>query len=168
MVTAAVAQFRTLGVTVSAPHLNPSKKARSSRRYVPFSPELPSDEVVADPAPNGPTGDMPVDLETGFDEGDELAVRRAIDRSQQGIWSGRHHKAVGLEHSEDEEDENDGEIDDAQEDSEDDEYDDWDVEEGLENLFQADGLSALDRIGEDFERNVARNSGFSYFEFNTM
>lgn len=112
---------------------------------------------------------MSVDFETGFDEeGDELAVRRAVGRSQQGIWSGRHHKAsVGLEHSEDEEDENDGEIDDAQEGSEDDEYDDWDVEEGLENLSQA-GLSALDCIGEDFERNAARNSGFSYFEFNTM
>lgn len=100
---------------------------------------------------------MCVDLREGPDE-DNLAVQRAIDRSQQGIWSGQHHRAVGLEDSEGKDDESNDVADEVQDGSEDDEYDEWDEEESLGNHS---GLSALDRIAEDFERNAAGNSEFS-------
>ena len=142
LVTAAVVQFQTLALTISAPHLNPLKKTRSSQRYISSLPEPPSDE-----APDRLGDDMCIDLREGPDE-DDLAVQRAINRSQQGIWSGRHHRAVGLEDSEGKDDESDDVADEVQDGSEDDEYNEWDEEESLGNHS---GLLALDQISEDFE-----------------
>jgi hypothetical protein len=155
LVTAAVAQFWTLGTSVSAPRLEHSKKRRSSRRYIPSSPEAPEDDEPAGPPPVDISDDgMNVDKEEKGDvDDDEQEVQRIIGRSQQGIWSGRHH----MDDEEDESDDGD-ESDESGEGSEGDGYGDWEVEEGLEN---SSGLSALDRIGEDFERNATVNGELS-------
>ena len=158
LVTAAVAQFQTMGTIISAPRLNPSKKRRTSRRYVPSSLEPPSEdeEILSDrPPADELEGDIDIDWEETQDVNqNELTVLRAIGHSQQGIWSGRHHGVAGLEDSDNEEQDSYG--DEAQESSDDDGdgYDDWDVNEDLED---PSGLSALDRLGGDFERNAVAN-----------
>jgi hypothetical protein len=158
LVTAAVAQFQTMGTTVSAPRLNPSKKRRTSRRCLPSSlePSSEDEEILSDQPPADELeGDMDIDWEETQDVNqNERMVLRAIGHSQQGIWSGRHHGVAGFEDSDSEEE--DGYGDEAQGSSDDDgdDYDHWDINEDLEDHS---GLSALDRLGEDFERNAAAN-----------
>lgn len=158
MVTASVARFWTLGASVSAPWLNPSKKLRSSRQHI-SSPEPPSDDdemATNEPPPDASGVDIDVDIDIDIDADPDLdenepAVLRAIGRSQRGIWSGRHHGVVGLDDSESEEGRSDEDEGDGRE-TEDEGYDDWD-----EDLENPSGLSALDQLGEDFERNAAAN-----------
>src|ERR1700689_3647950 len=158
LVTAAVAQFQTMGTTVSAPRLNPSKKRRTSRRCLPSSlePSAEDEEILSDQLPADELeGDMDIDWEETQDVNqNERMVLCAIGHSQQGIWSGRHHGVAGFEDSDSEEE--DGYGDEAQGSSDDDgdDYDHWDINEDLEDHS---GLSALDRLGEDFERNAAAN-----------
>jgi hypothetical protein len=100
-----------------------------------------------------PADDMGVDSE---ERSDELAVLRAIGCAQQGVWSGRREavesegeESEGYDNDDNDEDEED------QEDSDDEDNKYWEEYDGLENPT---GLSALDRIGEDFERNAVANS----------
>jgi hypothetical protein len=158
LVTAAVAQFRMLGTSVSAPRLEHSKKRRSSRRHLPPLPEPPSeaDEAAGPPPADMSDDGMNIDQEENGDVNeDEQEVQRIVGCSQQGIWSGRHHR-------DDDEEDDDDESDKSGEGSEGDGYDDWEVEEGLEN---SSGLSALDRIGEDFERNATVNGESSQLKW---
>lgn len=164
LVAAAVAQFQTLGPAraVSAPRLNPSKKKRSSRRYLPSSSPMPSDddEIMVDPVDGN--HDMEVDSGDGSDV-DALTVLRAIGHAQRGIWSGRW-GAVEFEGDDDKSDDEDDD-DDKSADDEDDTDENWEgSEEGYDSWEECNdienpsGLSALDRIGEDFERSAAANS----------
>jgi hypothetical protein len=91
------------------------------------------------------------DMEADSDDVDELVVQHAIGHAQQGIWSGQHHRAV---EPEDEESEGNGSEDEPLEASENEDYEDWD------DFEDPSGLSALDQIGEDFERNAAANGEF--------
>jgi hypothetical protein len=157
LVAAAVAQFRTLGRIVSAPRLNSSKKQRSSRRYLPSSPEVfEDDEILVDQL--GADGGHDSDVEVDSDEKsevEELAVLRAIGRAQRGVWSGRR---AAVE-SEDEESEGDDDDDENREDSKEEDHEYWEQYDDLEG--PGTGMSALDRIGEDFERSVAANGDSS-------
>jgi len=148
LVTAAVAQFRTLGTTVSAPRLNPSKKLRTSRRHVSSSPESSDKDMVTDQPPLYAPED---EINQGFQEDENEIVLHAIGRSQQGIWSGRHH-VVGLGDSETDGSDDEVNGSEAGESSESESYDDWEMDEG-----NPSDLSALDRLGEDFERKVVAN-----------
>jgi hypothetical protein len=141
LVAAAVAQFQTLGRTVSAPRMNPSRKQRSSRRYLPSSLESFDDnEIVVDQPHADRDSDMEVDSEEKSDV-DELAVLRAIGRAQQGVWSGRR-AAVESEGEESEGDDDDGDDEDEnQEDSKDEDHEYWEEYDDLEGPT---GLSALD------------------------
>lgn len=95
-------------------------------------------------------------------EGDEADVQDALSHILADVWSGRHH-ALSDDDSEDEEDDEDK--DDEIEDEEDvtegckDPYADWHDE--LESSY---GLSALDMLGEDFERDIVKNGQFTCFD----
>jgi hypothetical protein len=157
LVTAIVKSRQTLGPTTSPPRLNPAKKLRSSRRYFPSSPTLPSDDeldvAMSDGGiteGNGATGSGVLHETAVVVDG--ASVEHAISAARAEIWSGFHH---------------DG--DDADDDMEDyDEYDDGeamdavgeDVQDGYEDGGWDDheiGLSALDSLGEDFERGSVAN-----------
>ena len=155
LITVAVAQFQMLGrAVVSAPQLHASRKKRSSRRYLPSSSEPPSDDATkTDQLSVGGDNDMDIDPEERHDN--DLAARGTIDRAQQGIWSGRRHGVVESE-GEESDGNNDDEEDNTAEGSEDKDYNYW---EEYDDLEDPSGLSALDRLGEDFERNAVANSG---------
>ena len=165
LVTAVVRASRAQGPVVSPPRLNPSKKLRSSRSYYPSSPEpaLVNDNVdyamsEADTGAN--LGDMNA---VSGDEllVDDVATQRAINHTQADIWSGQHHSL-----SDNEEDE---EADVEAEDSEDgpDAKDGWRLYddpvdcEGADHRSNFNGLSALDMLREEFERNAVANGMFS-------
>ena len=136
------------GRMVSPPRLNASKKLRSSRRYFPSSlaaavdsePDFPMSEE------DGSTGEGDVDVDC-----EELVVQRAINVALRDIWSGRHHDNYDTD--DEDEDRRGGEGQDAEgaAEGEDAELNDWDDDEN-ENA-----LSALDMLGEDFERKSVAN-----------
>ena len=86
----------------------------------------------------------------------ELAVLCAIGHAQQGIWSGRR----GAVESEGDESEGCDNDDNDREDWEGSDNEDNEYWEEYDNLENPSGLSALDRIGEDFERSTAANSRY--------
>jgi len=134
LVAVAVTQFLTLGRTVSAPRLNPSRKQRSSRQYLPSSPELfEDDEILVDQL--GADGGH--DGEVDSDEVDKLAVLHVIGHAQQGVWSERR---TAVE-SEGEESEGDDDEDENREDSKEEDHEYWEEYNDLEG---STGLSALD------------------------
>jgi len=96
-------------------------------------------------------------LESGEIVAEGAAVRIAIDAARADVWSGLHHDNAdaneGIDDGSDGEDEDYGEQGmDVPGDNEVG-YDDWD-DDGNGN-----GLSALDMLGEDFERNLVTNGG---------
>lgn len=157
LITAAVAQFQTLGRAVSAPQLHSSRKKRSSRRYLPSSPEPPLDNVImANQIPADRDNNIEVDSEgQGVND---ILVLHSIGHAQEAIWSRRRREVVESENEDFEGEDSEGEDskgdNSAGEDSGDEGYYDW---EGHDDLEGPSGLSALDRIGECFECSVAVN-----------
>jgi hypothetical protein len=103
------------------------------------------------------------------DEGlevDEADVQDALSHTLTDVWSGRHHALSDDDDFEDEED--DEEKDDELEDQEGedvtgrykDPYTDWHKDESESSY----GLSALDILGEDFERDAVKNCRFTRFD----
>ena len=99
-------------------------------------------------------------------KGDEADVQDALSHTLADVWSGRHH-ALSDGDSEDEEDDEDK--DDKLEDEEDvtegckDPYADWHDE--LESSY---GLSALDMLGENFERDIVKNGQITCFDITKL
>lgn len=157
LIAVAVAQFQTLGRSVSAPRLNLATKKWTSQQYLPssLSPEPSNDnEIMVDQSLDG-SQNMVVNPEE-VSNVEELSLLRSIGRAQQGVWSGQR-VTVEYEGEVSKGDNNHG--DDAGEDEnregsvdEDNRY--WEEYDHLENPT---GLSALDLIGEDFECSAAAN-----------
>jgi hypothetical protein len=121
---------------------------------LPSSPDLfEDDEILVDQL--GADGGH--DGEVDSDEVDELAVLRAIGRAQRGVWSGRR-AAVESEGEESEGDDDDDDDDENREDSKEEDHEYWEEYDDLEGPT---GLSASDRISEDFERSAAANGNSS-------
>jgi hypothetical protein len=160
LVTAAVKACQALGRTVSPPRLNPPKKLRSSRRYLPSSPTSvttngEADFIISEGAGDGPVRDAGI---ISSDKDAEAGAQRALSAALEGVLSGLHHDA-DAEEEYDENGDTEGEGDNTDDvDGEDPDgwklYDTW-------NEY-GDGLSALDTIGEDFERNVIANGKLTY------
>ena len=160
LVTAVVRACRRRDI--SPPRLQPSRKFRSSRRYFPSSPA----SVTVDEEPDFVMleGDRNVASNIVVDEAnakrainaasdivvDEANVERAINAAQEDIWSGLHH-----DDNDAEEEDDDYAGDEGSEDGEEaagnveGDYDEWDGDET--------GLSPLELLGEDFERNSITN-----------
>jgi len=143
LITAAVKACQTLRSTVSPSRLNPSKKLRSSRRYFPSSP--PS--VTA----NEPDLFMSEGTREAGDIVEEANVNRGINAALHNIWSGFHHDDAEEEYNEDEDVEGEEEKD-IEGELVEDAYDDGDDDDNA--------LSALDMLGEDFERKSVANGEF--------
>lgn len=156
LVTAAAKACRTLKSTVSPCRLNLSKKLRSSRRYFPSSPTSAVNEELDVLMSNG-IGAEDGNVSEGGEEDivvEEADVSRAINAALEGIWSGLHHVGDDTDEEYDDNENNSGE---GEENATGDEvaegaYDDWDDGELT--------LSALDMLGEDFERESVANGEF--------
>jgi hypothetical protein len=159
LVTAIVKSYQTFGPTTSPPRLNPAKKLRSSRRYLPSSPTLASDDghdvamseggIIEG---NGATGSGALH-ETSVVI-DEAGTEHAINAARAEIWSGFHHDDEDADDDMEEYGEHGDEGMDAV---------DEDVQDGYEDNVWDDheiGLSALDSLGEDFERDSVANGEF--------
>ena len=143
LITAAIRTRKTLGPTASPPRLKPSKKLRSSR---PYFPSLPAPTAVnGEPGSiisegDGVAEDVDMEVENDDDFVDEVDTRHAIEAALNDVWSGLHH-----------------DDDDVEEESGDEEEDIEEDPEGWMLYDLEDGLSALDQLGEDFEREAIAN-----------
>jgi hypothetical protein len=156
LVTAAVKACRTLRSTVSPCRLDPSKKLRSSRRYFPSSPISVVNEEPDFPMSDGIGEAEDGSVSEGVEENiiEEADVSRATNAALEGVWSGLHHDA-DEEYDEDENDSGEGEEENVTEDEvAEDDYGHCDDEEHT--------LSALDMLGEDFERESVANGELPY------
>jgi hypothetical protein len=166
LVTAAVKTRHALSSTVSPPRLNPRKKLRSSRRYFPSSPT----SVVSIDEPDFHTsegddavrdGESCMEYEERFSDGD-AAIQCAINAALKDVWSGLHHSDGDTVEEDDDDAVEEGDDGGAKGggDKEDNCADDsWKLYDDLS--VGENGLSALDMIGEDFERNVTANGELS-------
>jgi hypothetical protein len=141
LVAATMRTNRTLGIAV-APRLDSTKKLRSSRRYFPSLPDPASEDSF----------NMELDNNVEDDEIESMGVR---NDAVMGVWSGRHHRAA-----EDEDGESQGgeESEDADEDEEgcDTDHEEYWSDDGNDtNDFV--GLSARDKLGDDFARDAIAN-----------
>ena len=160
LVTAAVKAYQALGRTVSPLRLNPPKKLRSSRPYLPSPPASVTingkvDFILSEGEGEGPTRDAGIILSN---EDAEAGAQRAINSTLEDVGSGLHHDDSDAEEyngsgdpegEDDNADDVDGEGPDGWE-----LYDTW-------NEY-GNGLSALDMIGEDFERDAIANGKLMY------
>lgn len=90
--------------------------------------------------------DVVVDNDSGTDVNETM--QRISRHSQQGVWSGWHHAVPDEETSSSEDGDHEMELDTIRLDDDDWEWDD-------DEPFT--GLTALDQLGEEFERNAAAN-----------
>jgi hypothetical protein len=144
LITLVVKAHRAHGRAVSPPRLNPPKKLRSSRRYFPSSPA----SATAHDEPDFPMSNAAGDGDASDEEEsflDEAGAQRAINAALEDIWSGWHHYNDDTGAESDDDGGEGGEGEDAEAGWDDDEY---------ENENE---LSALDILGEDFERNSVAN-----------
>jgi hypothetical protein len=157
LITAVVKACQTLRSTVSPSRLNPSKKLRSSRRYFPSSP--PS--VTADEEPDlfmsegtGEAGDIGARDEEDIVEGANVnrGINASLSSVLRNIWSGFHHDDDAEEEYNEDEDVEGEEEKDIEGELVEDAYDDGDDDDNA--------LSALDMLGEDFERKSVANGEF--------
>jgi hypothetical protein len=165
LVTAAVKASQTLRSTISPGRLNPLKKLRSSRRYFPSPPasvivDEDPDFVMSDGIGDGEDNNISAGGEehTVIEEAD--AIDRAIGAALGGVWSGLHHDDDDAEedYDEDRDDEGEEEVEnDTEREVVEDAYDSWDDHEI--------GLSALDMLGEEFERKSIANGEFPCTSF---
>jgi len=172
LVTALVKSCQTFGPTISPPRLNPSKKFRSSRRYFPLSPTLASSK---DDEPDVAMSEVDITERGGAIHArneaaivlDNAGAERAINAAREDVWSGLHHDDgdADSEHDGDEDGEGrcmgvgaeEGEVDDGYSSSDDGGSGDYDNSKDDYN-----GLSALDMMGEEFERNSVTKGGPMY------
>jgi len=158
LITAAMKTCRTLGMTVSPPRLNPRKKLRSSRRYFPSSPTSVAvvdepDFLMSEGDGGVEDGDLGMECKEGLSV-DDAGVQHAINAALEDVWSGLHHDDDdAVEEGDDKEDYEEGE--DAEVNYA---HDDWKMYDDLD--VNENGLSALEMLGEDFERNVIAGGGF--------
>jgi hypothetical protein len=186
LVTAAVKARQVLGRTISPPRLNPPKKLRSSRRYFPSLSASANVDGEADFVMSGDeaTSNGGMSLGEGGivddEEGTELAIKAALD----DVWSGPCHDGSNSEEEyDDDHDVEEGYGDDGaqegfdddrnlEEGSNEDEDNEVDGVEGEDaefwnmygrwNNHHENGLSALDMLEEDFERNAVARGEFMY------
>jgi hypothetical protein len=186
LVTAAVKARQVLGRTVSPPRLNPPKKLSSSRRYFPSLSASANVDGEADFVMSGDeaTSNGGMSLGEGGivddEEGTELAIKAALD----DVWSGPCHDGSNSEEEyDDDHDVEEGYGDDGaqegfdddrnlEEGSNEDEDNEVDGVEGEDaefwnmygrwNNHHENGLSALDMLEEDFERNAVARGEFMY------
>ena len=156
LVTAVVHSSRNVG-QVSPPRLNPAKKLQSSHRFLPSSPEpLPSvnldhpmsnvdigNDIIANIREGGEIEEIEFDI-------DEAAMQDTIHHTLDDVWTGQHH---AVSDNEDFEDADEMDLEDEDE----------DVEEDEEIKDEEYGLSAMDLLGEDFERDAVGNGKFTIF-----
>lgn len=153
LVSAVVRACQTIGSAVSPPRLNLSKKLRSSRRYFPSSPvpaaanEEP-DAVVSE----GGDAARGIGMSEEYDEDFVDGAQHAINAALEDVWSGLHHHDDNTEEEHNENDEDEGE--DVEEDP-----DGWKLYDSWDHSHEGD-LSALDTLGEDFERDAVANGEF--------
>ena len=161
LVTAVVHSSRNVG-QVSPPRLNPAKKLRSSRRFLPSSPEPPPSVNLDHPMSDVDIGDIGDNIIANICEGDEIeeiefdideaAVQDTIHHTLDDVWTGKHHAVSDNKDFEDA-------------DEMDSEDEDEDVEEDEEIEDEEYGLSAMDLLEEDFERDAVRNGKFTIFRY---
>lgn len=154
LVAATTRMSQMLGTSV-APRLNSTKKLRSSRRYFPSSPNT---HALA--GGNINVGDDEEDDEIrNMDICDDMGIHHAIRGVQENVWSGRHHWAAEDEDSENEGDEDLTDSEDGKGcDADREEY--WDDGGSDDNVFL--GLSAREKLGENFARDAIANGKFSH------
>lgn len=151
LVTAAVQVFHTHGSTVSPPR--PAKKPRTSRDYFPSSPSqsaglntrIPMDGVEY----------VDVDAETGDDSDN---IDNMIHRVQVDIWPSQFDLFRDQSDSEDDQEASNESEDDEAGDDDGDSDSAWEAwQDGTGNSYE---LSAVDLLGEEFERNAVANGEF--------
>jgi hypothetical protein len=167
LVTAVVKASQTVGHAVSPPRLNPSRKLRSSRRYFPSPPASVTFDEERDTLMSerdGAAGNRGMSVASEDVIVDDVDAQCALSAALKDVWSGVNH--------EDDAEDDDAEDDDAEDDdAEDDDVEDDDWEEEYYNDEEADneydgrdshgnGLTALERLGEDFERDLLANGEF--------
>jgi len=182
LVTAVVKAYQALGRSVSPPRLNPPKKLRSSRRYFPSVPTSENTDWEADFVMSGDEATRDEGMSSKEDIVDgEMGAERAIKAALEDVWSGLLHDSDSEEGYGDSHDSEEG-YDDSRDgggyagnrDEEEyggDEDNEGDGVEGedakLWNMGgpwndHEKGLSTLDMLGEEFERNAAAHGEFMY------
>jgi hypothetical protein len=158
LVAAAVRAFQMNGSAVNPPRPIPANELRRSHRYSPPSLGPPADSEayggVDDDFPMSEIEHDDAGIDPGVDSEGNESVEHMMDHMRTDVWSGLHHPPG--DYSSSESDGEGGEESDEIEDDEDNpdgEWVDWQEELGSK-------LSAIDILGEEFERNAARNGEF--------
>lgn len=162
LVSSAVKAFLQHGATVSPPRLRRSKKLRSSRQYFPsaHSPSPTSDPPLAEPFNND--AEMNI-MEDGYAESsetnpdDDNVVEAILRHTEHDVWDGRHYHEDAHEDEGAGEDSRDNGLDDDYDGSasdDDENGDGYHWEDQQRDPEPSRGLSALELLNEEFEREA--------------
>jgi hypothetical protein len=172
LVTAAVKAFQASGSDTGPLDVEHKPPPQTSCRYFPVAlcegaghdsktgdgVEFDVDDRRGSPMDVGALMDDGMDLEPEDHEG---RIHEAFIDVQDSVWSSKHHHKALCDESDGSDDNNEEPEMDMEQGN--DIYDDWDEQDDIEGENTSCGLSALEQLGEDFERDAIENGESEIF-----
>lgn len=159
-VQAAVKAFRTHGREFRPPQLKPAKKTRSSRRFFPSSPRQSNSEDLDPNEPSIPDFDPAMEemdyINENEDEDNTEIQMERVFHATRDVWSGHRSneeddRSEGSEEAGGEDNDMNEFIDHSQDD------DNYSSEDSGSESKSGHGMTMVDELGEEFEREVVAN-----------